>query len=261
MKKICVLTAAILMAFGLCACGKKIVSSEKEQTSSEPKTESKADTSSEAEDSSTTEDESSEAAIDSSEAPSESEAESSQTEKTLPQTDDSAVYEAEESDLDIVNNSDGTVTIVLADTGLPLADDMIQRYSLHDGMVKKEVTASQRADSAELTYLTFDAESFRDVADNAMSTCKEALDATLTDRPDLYSSITAISYNDEFTDFTISVTNKEDFENNSDKEITADIEKYAAYYHAYAGDDAVTYTFHFIDADGNEFLKDVLAGD
>ncbi|MCR5542453.1 MAG: hypothetical protein K6F71_16735 [Ruminococcus sp.] len=255
MKKICILTAAVMLAFGLSACNNKEAHKYKAPTSSKANTESKTDTSSETEDSSTTEDESSEAATESKTAA------ESKAEKTSSKTDDqpsdgkSYVFDDPDGEVAIAKNDDGTITVAIPTDGITSEE---ANYSDHHIIKKEEVKSEENAD---MTYFTFDEEYFNSLAEENINSSKETLDVLIANGLGDYETITDITYNEEFTDFTIHVTSKEAFEKSEDKEITSTIEQAASLYHTYSLHEDVTLTIHFVDADGNEFLKEVMAAE
>ncbi|MBO4865946.1 MAG: hypothetical protein J5582_05175 [Ruminococcus sp.] len=264
MKKIYILTAAVIMAFGLSACGSKDAHTYKRQSSSKAETESKADTSSVTEDNSVTDAESSETVTEDSDSSAESKAADSKAEKkpkkttSKPATDPdggkSYVFDDPEGEVAIAKNDDGTITVAIPSNGITNEE---ANYSDHHIIKKEEVKSEENSD---MTYLTFDEDYFNTVAQNNINSSKETLDDLIANGLDAYETVTDITYNEEFTDFTIQVKSREAFEKSSDKEITAVIEQAASIYHTYSLHEDVTFTFRFVDADGNEFLKEMIAG-
>ncbi|SFC36700.1 LptM family lipoprotein [Ruminococcus albus] len=265
MKKTYILAVAVMLAFGLSACGDKDAHKYKEPTSSKANTESKPEYFREPEDTSTTEEESSEAVTEDSDSstesktPAESKAEK-RPEKTTskPATDPddgkSYVFDDPEGEVAVVQNDDGTITVAIPSNGITNEE---ANYSDHHIVKKEEVKSEENSD---MTYLTFDEDYFNTVAQNNINSSKETLDDLIANGLDAYTTVTDITYNDDFTDFTIHVKSKEDFEKSADKEITAVIEQAASIYHTYSLHEDVTFTFRFVDADGNEFLKEMIAG-
>ncbi|WP_024858557.1 LptM family lipoprotein [Ruminococcus albus] len=266
MKKICILTAAVILAFGLSSCGNKDSHTYKRQTSSKASAESKADTSSDTDDDSVTDAESSEVITEESEKSDESKPAESKAEKkpatttsskadSLPDDGKSYVFDDPSGDVAVAKNEDGTITVAIPSNSITNEE---ANYSDHHIIKKEEVKSDENAD---MTYITIDENYYNTLAEKNINSSRETLDDLIANGLDSYETVTDITYNDDLTDFTIHVKNREAFEKSEDKEITSVIESAASDYHTYSLHEDVTLTFHFVDADGNEFLKEVLASD
>lgn len=261
MKKIYALSAAIILSLSLCACGNVTQPAASSEAVSEKAAESISESAAEAEESSEEETESSAEDTQSSETITESQADSkeetseSQAENETPDSDSDNNEQL--GDFGIEKNDDGTVTMMLSDAFL-VEDESISYYSGLDGFIKSEIIDTDEDGNPKHVYLTFTEEGYKTIADEGMQSCKYMIVFV----PKSYETITDLKFNEEFTDFYIYTSNQKDFENSEDKSITGDIEYITTFYHAYAlDDDDVTITYHFIDADGNEFLTDVLDDD
>ena len=263
MKKIYALSAAIILSLSLCACGNVTKPAANSEAVSEKAAESISESVAETEESSEEETESSAEDTQSSETITESQADSkeetseSQAENETPDSD--SANDEQLGDIGIEKNDDGTVTMMFSYAFLfGDIDSAIEHYSELDGFIKSEIKGTDEDKFSKHLYLTFTAEGYQAIADEAMETFKYSIASV----PNDYDTVTDLKYNDEFTDFYIYTTNQTDFENSDDISITEDIEYHTTFYHVYAlDDDDVTITYHFIDADGNEFLTDVLDDD
>lgn len=260
MKKIYALSAAIILSLSLCACGNVTKPAANSEAVSEKAAESISESAAETEESSEEESESSAEDTQSSETITESQADSkeetseSQAENETPDSD--SANNEQLGDIGIEKNDDGTVTMMFSYAFLfGDIDSAIEHYSELDGFIKSEIKGTDEDKFSKHLYLTFTAEGYQAIADEAM----EAFKYSIASVPKSYETITDLKFNEEFTDFYIYTTNQTDFENSDDISITEDIEYHTTFYHVYAlDDDDVTITYHFMDADGNEFLTDVL---
>jgi hypothetical protein len=261
MKKICIITAAVILASGLSACGDKNAHKYTKPINSKTSLESKADTSSEAEENSATDAESSEAVTENSESAESKTSAESKAEKKSSKTDSkpndgkSYVFDDPSGDVAVVKNDDGTITVAIPSDSITNEE---AHYSDRHSIKKEEVKSEEESD---MTYLTFDENYYNTLAEENINSSKETLDDLIANGLGDYETITDITFDDDLTDFTIHVTSRDAFEKSEDKEITSTIEQAASLYHTYSLHEDVTFTFHFVDADGNEFLKEVMAAD
>lgn len=275
-KKLTAAMLALLVCAAMTGCGQIESSSRSGNEAQEQETvvteaeisEAEEDSSEEtAEESSLAEEESSE---DESEEEISQEAESSEEQEDPSEDEGSEVNNDEDpsnlADFDIDVNEDGTVTEYYSQGMLSVPiEDMQAEMLKGNGIVSCDIVGPNMSGYMVLKT-TFTPEGYEAYSAEKKAGCKESLDEMfLINR---FNAVTSVSYNDDFTDFYIYVSDADTFFNGTgsgeyfdgrDKENCYSlIETPMTIYHVYNLDeDDVTITMHFIDSSGNEFLTDV----
>lgn len=187
-----------------------------------------------------------------------------------PSKDDSNLSNSPEdtsdlADFDVDLNEDDTVSEYYSQSMLPVPIEDMQKENLKSsGVVSCDILGpTKRGDMVLKT--TFTEEGYDAYSSKMKAEIKESLDEMF--RINRFNSVTSVSYNDDFTDFYIYVTDADTFYNGTgsgeyfngkDKEKCYSlIEEPMTQYHVYnLDDDDVTITMHFIDDSGTEFLTD-----
>lgn len=258
MKKVMYLTAVLALALAASGCGKTTeassdtksslasLSSGGSESSSVAETVAKADESSEPETTS--------ALV--SEAPAETSA---------PETSKPVVVSEEKDEADLSSNpnvftetqklvdveaEESTVSVSLSQVAVG-GDPQAYADNLRgeDGVLSAEPNADGGVD------VVFTEEKYISSCENVKNSAMEIIDGMLNKNS--YSTITSIAYNDELTDFYVTVTDQDAYNNSMDSFFKLQVGIAAGMYHTYRQDNAVL-TVHMLDQNGNEFLTETL---
>ena len=163
-------------------------------------------------------------------------------------------------------NDDGTVSEYLS-TALyqETADELIAIQNDQPGVISCRV-AGKDDSGTEVLETVYNEEGFAHKQDFIYGSCRDNTDWSFT--ANTFNAVTGVSYNDDFTDFYLTVSDKDKFytageygdavfESDDELGCVSLLESNAQMYHVYKMDyDSVTLTMHFVDADGNEFLTE-----
>lgn len=188
--------------------------------------------------------------------------------KTEEETDSESVAESSEADLtesqaesfpegsSSENNSPeetnvDTVTLTLK--SVIVGDEVDDLISLPD---ENDNVLSINVNEDGSVTIVCTREYYEEALQKAKEECSRIMDE-IVPKGD-YPTITNIEYNDDFTEFYITVTDEESYNNSLDSMFMFYVYYAAGIYHAYAQTQDVTITVHMIDQNNNEFATEVI---